>query len=183
MKEASRGHTPDTPPPRGLEALRAGSSDDSQPTLSCPSQQSAMAAILGSFLLATTEKAFAPAAAILDLSRNMAAGAVTSVLGPLHNLLPDVVQRTARELLLTLLAFSFTFSSSTDWQGAVNYLRNLPLGDSSVFRMYNDRGANRQVPVEALLGGLREGHQHEPEEQEKGAALGQSLQTSRQDSR
>ena len=141
-----------------------------------------MSAILGSLLLAMTEKALAPAAAVLELSGNIAAGAMTTVLWPLHSLLPDVVQRTVRELLLTLLAFSFTFSRTTDWQGPVNYLRNLPLGDSSVSRTGSDR-ANCQIPVEGLLGGYSEDHHHKPEEQEKGAALWQSPQTSRQDSR
>ena len=66
-----------------------------------------MAALVGSLLQATAEKARAPAAAVLDLSGNLATGVVTTVVGPLHSLLPDVVQRTVRELLLTLLAIVF----------------------------------------------------------------------------
>jgi len=45
-------------------------------------------------------------------------------------------------------AYKYTFSRPADWQGPINYLRNLPLGDSSVLQ---DNTGKNCVPVEALL--------------------------------
>ena len=45
-------------------------------------------------------------------------------------------------------AYKYTFSRTTDWQGPINYFRNLPLGDSSVLK---EEGPRKSIPVEALL--------------------------------
>eukprot|EP00090_Calanus_glacialis_P025823 TRINITY_DN40559_c0_g1_i1.p1 TRINITY_DN40559_c0_g1~~TRINITY_DN40559_c0_g1_i1.p1 ORF type:complete len:381 (-),score=94.52 TRINITY_DN40559_c0_g1_i1:60-1181(-) len=45
-------------------------------------------------------------------------------------------------------AYKYTFSRTADWQGPINYFRNLPLADSSVLR---EEGPRQSIPVEALL--------------------------------
>lgn len=47
-------------------------------------------------------------------------------------------------------AYKYSFSRTTDWQGPVNYLRNLNLADTSVLQV-DKEGADRPIPVEALL--------------------------------
>jgi len=47
-------------------------------------------------------------------------------------------------------AYKYSFSRTTDWQGPVNYLRNLNLADTSVLQIDRE-GLDKPIPVEALL--------------------------------
>merc|ERR550519_644594 len=47
-------------------------------------------------------------------------------------------------------AYKYSFSRTTDWQGPVNYLRNLPLGDISSLEI-DKEWSDRPIPVEALI--------------------------------
>jgi len=47
-------------------------------------------------------------------------------------------------------AYKYSFSRTADWQGPVNYLRNLPLGDTSSLEI-DKESRDRPIPVEALI--------------------------------
>jgi len=52
--------------------------------------------------------------------------------------------------VVDLEAYKYSFSRTGDWQGPVNYLRNLPLADTSVLTLDRD-GADSVIPVEGLI--------------------------------
>ena len=45
-------------------------------------------------------------------------------------------------------AYKYTFSRTTDWQGPINYFRNLPLADPSIIK---EEGPGKCIPVDTLF--------------------------------